>query len=33
MEEQHDRGILIVATNDPSDVTTVHTRVDLNDRR
>jgi len=33
MEEQRDRGILIVATNDLSDVATVHTRVDLNDRR
>ena len=33
MEEQHEKGILVVATNDPSDVTAVHTRVDLNDRR
>jgi heme exporter protein A len=33
MEEQREKGILIVATNDLSDVTTVHTRVDLNDRR
>jgi heme exporter protein A len=33
MEEQRDRGILVVATNDLSDLTTVHTRVDLNDRR
>jgi heme exporter protein A len=31
MEEQRGRGILVVATNDLSDVTTVHARVDLND--
>lgn len=33
MEEQRQRGILVVATNDLSDVTAVQTRVDLNDRR
>jgi heme exporter protein A len=33
MEEQRERGILVVATNDLSDVIAVHTRVDLNDRR
>jgi heme exporter protein A len=33
MAEQRHKGILVVATNDLSDVTNVDTRVDLNDRR